>query len=238
MYKNRSFLAFIPARGGSKGIPHKNIALVNGRPLLDYTVQSARASRYLDAVVVSTDDDEIAAAAKASGAQVIMRPPELALDTSRTIDAVLHALSLTKPTYDYLVLLQPTQPLRRAEHIDGAIEQIVDTGVTALLSVSPAKNHPILLRTMEESSKRLRPLLHTSSTVRRQDFPPCYVVNGAIYINLTACIDASTSFNDNPYAYVMDTRYDLDVDEPYDLDLLEKIVKEEATHAVLKEAKK
>lgn len=226
MYQGKKFIAVIPARGGSKGIPHKNIALVQGRPLIDYTIQTAKQSQYLDAVYVSTDDSEIADTAAACGAQIIMRPPELASDTSKTIDAMIHALNQVKDErFDYVVLLQATQPLRLPEHIDGAIEKMCKEHLSSLLSISPARNHPILLRSMEESGK-LKPLLHTSSTVRRQDFQQFYVVNGSIYINKVSEISQNTSFNDNEYGYFMDTEYDLDIDEPYDLFLMEQIIRE------------
>src|SRR5690606_12646538 len=126
MYRDRRFLAVIPARGGSKGIPNKNIVDVNGKPLIQYTVEAALNSKYLDRIIVSTDSLEIAKVAKACGAEVpFLRPAELATDTSKTIEALLHAvreISTSNLRYDYLVLLQPTQPLRQSFHIDEAVE--------------------------------------------------------------------------------------------------------------------
>ena len=125
MIEGLSVLGLIPARGGSKGVPRKNIRLVAGRPLLAWTIDAARASRYLDRLVLSTDDCEIGAVAIAAGCEVpFLRPPELARDDTPGIDPVLHALGQLPP-FDIVVLLQPTSPLRLASDIDGCIERML-----------------------------------------------------------------------------------------------------------------
>src|ERR687888_2652879 len=127
-------LALIPARGGSKGIPRKNLATLAGRPLLAWTIDAALGSRAVTRTVVSTEDDEIAEAARSLGAEVLTRPPELADDDTPMQPVIAHALGeLGAP--DVLVLLQPTSPLRRAEHVDEAVELLVATGADSLLSV-------------------------------------------------------------------------------------------------------
>ncbi len=230
MYRENRILALIPARGGSKGIPHKNIIPVAGKPLIRYTVEAALQSRYIDYVLVSTDDAEIARTAKACGAQVpFLRPAELAADTSRTVDAVIHAAETLKQsgeTFDSLVLLQPTSPLRTAEDIDGAVEKFYAGGRQAVVSVSPAEDHPILIRTIEQTpaGERLKPLLAGSSTVRRQDMPAFYRVNGCIYINAMEELNGDTSFNDNPVPWVMEKSHSVDIDEPADLALAEYLL--------------
>lgn len=221
MYNGKRFMALVPARGGSKGIPHKNIALVNNRPLLAYTLDSAKKSKYLDGIYVSTEDEEIAKVAVAEGADIIKRPDFLASDSSKTIDTVIHAVEEAGSEYDYLVLLQPTQPLRTAAHIDEAIETMICRGDSSLVSISPVKNHPLLIRQMDEKGC-LKSLLPSSSTVRRQDFEAFYTVNGAIYINKISDLNKDTSLNDNAFGYVMEEQYDLDIDEPFDLYLFEK----------------
>lgn len=224
MYKEKTFLAIIPARGGSKGIPRKNIINVQGKPLIQYTIDEAKQSKYLDKIIVSTDDEEIAEVSKKCGAEVpFLRPKELASDKAKTIDALIHAVDELKKQdckYDYIVLLQPTQPLRKSYHIDEAIEKIVQAGEESLISVSTVKEHPILMRSIDKSGK-VKNLLELNSTVRRQDFPKMYKVNGAIYINkLNENFNEHTSMNDNKLAYIMDEIYDIDIDEQIDLDIL------------------
>lgn len=219
MYNNKKIMGLIPARGGSKGIPHKNIIDLCGKPLISYSITAALESKYIDCVMVSTDDEEIAAVAKRWGAEVpFLRPAELASDTARTVDAVVHAvrtLHAEGMQFDTVVLLQPTQPLRTAGDIDAAIETYMRAGCEALASVSPVDDHPLLIRSVQE--ERLMPLLNASSTCRRQDMPDYYRVNGCIYINEAERIDLNTSFNDNRLPYVMEKSHSVDIDELNDL---------------------
>ncbi len=223
MYKGKSFLAVIPARSGSKGIPGKNIIKINNKPLIQYTIDTARDSKYLDRIIVSTDDQDIADVAANCGAEVpFLRPKELASDTARTIDVLIHALgeSSKENAYDYIVLLQPTQPLRLAEHIDEAIEKIVEEDAESLVSVTEVSEHPILFRTLDDDGK-LQNVLQTSSTVRRQDFSKYYKVNGSIYINkINKNFNAYTSLNDNQLGFIMEKEFDVDIDEAFDIEIL------------------
>lgn len=216
-----SILAVIPARGGSKGIPHKNIIDLCGKPLIAYTIEAALKSKYIDYVLVSTDDEQIASVAKKYRAQVpFMRPAELASDTARTLDAILHSINTLKDMgkrFSDLVLLQPTEPLRTSTDIDRAIELYYENNRQSLVSVSEVDDHPILIRTIE--GNRLKPLLNVSSTCRRQDMPKYYRVNGCIYINPIEEINESTSFNDNSIPYVMEKNHSVDIDELSDLAL-------------------
>ena len=229
MYETKRILALIPARGGSKGIHHKNIALLAGKPLIQYTIDAARQSKYIDYILVSTDDAEIAEISKKIGAKVpFLRPKELASDTAKTIDAVLHAIETLRKageTFDSLVLLQPTSPLRTAEDINRAVETFYESNRQPVVSVSEVSDHPILIRTIEKTpeGEYLKPLLQTGSTVRRQDMPPFYRVNGSIYINPIEEINSTTSFNDNPIPFVMSPSHSIDIDEPLDLKIAEWI---------------
>ncbi|MBR6696995.1 MAG: acylneuraminate cytidylyltransferase family protein [Lachnospiraceae bacterium] len=225
MYKGKNFLAIVPARGGSKGIPYKNIALVNGKPLISYTLEAAKESKYIDMIYVSTEDEKIAKVVNDAGFEVLKRPEELAGDTTKTIEVLVDIVAKLEKTYDYLVLLQPTQPLREGWHIDEAIEKMIDNECSSLVSISPVSKHPVLIRSIGDDNK-VKPLLNMSSTVRRQDFEKYYIVNGAIYINRVDDININTSLNDNEYGYIMDEKYDLDIDEPLDLFIFEKRVQE------------
>ncbi|TWT27722.1 cytidylyltransferase domain-containing protein [Planomicrobium sp. CPCC 101110] len=223
MYQNKKLLAIIPARGGSKGIPNKNIIQVVGKPLIKYSIDEALKSKYLDAIVVSTEDEAIKKVALECGAEVpFLRPIELAADTSRTIDALIYTLRKLEKEgrkYDYIVLLQPTQPLRKSWHIDEAIEKIVEVDADSLVSVSEVNEHPILMRTIDEKN-RANNLLEIKSTVRRQDFSKIYKVNGSVYINkINENFNYDTSLNDNSLAYIMAREFDVDIDEIFDLEI-------------------
>ena len=222
---NKKILAIIPARAGSKGIKDKNIIPLDRKPLIAYSIEAALKSKYIDKVVVTTDGEEIANVARKYGAEVpFLRPNYLASDTAKTIDAVIHCIQEMKKLgeeYDYMVLLQPTQPLRQAWHIDEAIELILEKNEEALVSVSKVKDHPILMRTIDENGHAIN-LLAGSSTKRRQEFPDFYKVNGAIYINkINENLNNDTSLNDNKLVYIMDEKYDVDIDEILDLQIAE-----------------
>ncbi len=227
MYKNKTILAIIPARGGSKGIPKKNIVLVNNKPLIQYTIDEALSSKYLDDIIVSTDDMEIAEISKNLGAQVpFLRPDFLADDYSKTIDSLIYTIQQLEKFgkyYNYIVTLQPTQPLRKNWHIDEAIKKLIETNYDSLVSVSRVKEHPILMRKIKKDGT-LENILNINSTVRRQDFFEYYRVNGAIYINkINDKFNTNTSLNDNQLAYIMDNKFDIDIDEKMDLELFKLI---------------
>ena len=220
MIEKNKIVALIPARGGSKGIKNKNIIDLCGKPLISYTIQAALESKYIDKVIVSTDSQEIADVAIKYGAEVpFLRPGELASDTSKTIDAVMHAvgeLEKRKEEYDILILLQATQPLRTADDIDSAIELFIKNKGQSLVSVSPVEDNPILIRTIDNLG-RMNSILPMKSTCRRQDMPLYYRVNGCIYINLICELDLNTSFNDNKIPYIMPKERSVDIDEIKDL---------------------
>lgn len=226
-----SVVALIPARGGSKGIPGKNIKQMAGRPMIDCTIRAGLESRYVDDVVVSTDDEGIAEVARSCGADVpFMRPLELVSDTSRTVDAVVHArdkfLAAGKH-YDVLVLLQATSPLRTAEDVDAALEMFVRKGRASLVAVTPATEHPIHMCTIDGDGMRHALLPGVNGTVRRHDMPPAYRVNGAIYINDADEITLDTSFNDNEVGFVMSAEHSVDVDDFEDFACAERALEGE-----------
>lgn len=221
MFDNRRLLAVIPARGGSKGIPHKNIIDLCGKPLISYTIKAALDSIYIDYVLVSTDDEEIARVSSEWGAEVpFMRPTELASDTAKTEDTVIHSIKTLEKvgeSFTDLILLQPTEPLRTSQDIDRAIETYYENGCRSLVSVNEVDDNPVLVRTIENGN--LRPLLNVSGTCRRQDMPKYYRVNGCIYINAVDEINERTSLNDNEIPFVMDRSHSVDIDELSDLAL-------------------
>lgn len=229
MIEGKNVVALIPARGGSKGIKGKNIKPLREHPLIAYTIAAARTSAYVDAVVVTTDSAEIASVARAYGAEVpFLRPAELARDTSKSIDAMVHALGCLDDMgrhFDIAVWLQPTSPLRRASEIDGALDTFVSHGCLGLASVREVEENPVLTRSLDRSGV-LHPLLPMSSTVRRQDMPAFYHVDGAIYINRTDDVSLETSLNDNPIGYVMPAKRSVDIDRIEDFMQAESLLSE------------
>jgi CMP-N-acetylneuraminic acid synthetase len=216
-------LGLITARGGSKGIPGKNIRPVAGKPLLVWTIQAARAAASVTRLLLSTDSPDIAAVAASHGLDVpFLRPPALARDDSPHIDTLLHALDWIEAQGqrlpDYVLTLQPTSPLRTAADIDAAAAIAAARRPDAVIGVCPAERHPCLLRTLGRSGE-LRPLAESPVAYpRRQDLPAAYGVNGAIYINSTLSLRKDrTLFPENALAYVMPRERSLDIDEPLDL---------------------
>ncbi len=224
MINNKKVLALIPARGGSKGIKDKNIYPLCGKPLIAYSIEASKNSKYIDQTLVSTDSEKIAKVAKKYGAYVpFLRPRELASDTAKSIDSIIHAINWLKENgqlFDIFVLLQPTSPLRTTIEIDGAIEKFIEYEEKALVSVSEVSDNPILIRTIAENGM-LQRLIDSSSSVRRQDMKTYYRVNGSIYINKISEITEKTSFNDNEVPFIVDKKNAVDIDEIEDIILAE-----------------
>jgi CMP-N,N'-diacetyllegionaminic acid synthase len=217
-----SVLALIPARGGSKGIPRKNLAPLDGRPLLAWTVDAALRSRVVTRTVVSTEDAEIAAAARELGAEVLARPPELAADDTPMQPVIAHALAeLEAP--DVLVLLQPTSPLRRAEHVDEAVDLLLATGADSVVSVVevPHRYRPGSLMALD-GDRLVR--LADDHAGTRQEKPLVYARNGPAVLALRPGRIGTDLYGGDCRPYVMGARESLDVDEPFDLELAELLL--------------
>ncbi len=231
MYKNKKILAVIPARGGSKGVPRKNIIEVGGHPLIKYTIDCGKNSKYLDRVVISTEDLLIKRVAEENGGDVpFLRPKELAEDTSKTIDCIVHAVNTLKSMgeeYDYVMILQNTVPLRKSWHVDESIEMLIDSSERSLVSISEVDEHPILMRTLNED-KTVKNLLQMNSTMRRQDFPKFYKVDGAIAIQkIDDEFNLETSINDGKLGYVIERKYSTDIDNYLDIKIIEYYLEKE-----------
>lgn len=231
MTVTRSILAVIPARGGSKGVPRKNIRDFAGRPLIAHTIVAARAMKCAARVVVSTDDAEIADVARAHGAEVpFLRPAELAADETPTLP-VLRDLLMRLAGEPYaphlVVLLQPTSPLRTARHIDDALDQYDASGADSLISVCPVSQHPALMKTIDAAG-RVAPFLPGSPrAARRQDLPAVYRPNGAIYITRPDLIlDENRLLGDDTLAFMMTEAESVDLDSELDFVIAELILRE------------
>lgn len=221
-------LALIPARGGSKGIPRKNIKSIAGKPLIAWTIEAALCSRVLDAVVVSTEDEEIAEVARQWGAQVpFRRPAELARDDTPGINPVLHALEQL-PNFDAVLLLQPTSPLRTTEDIDACIGLAQDMQAPSVVSVSEPGKHPYWMYRLG-ADQRLQTLIDVPPISRRQELPPVYAVNGALYYIRADWLRQHHAFvTTETVAYVMPPERSVDMDTLLDWKLAEMLLKERA----------
>jgi CMP-N,N'-diacetyllegionaminic acid synthase len=210
-------LGLIPARGGSKGIPRKNLAPVAGKPLLAWTIDAARAATELTRVVVSTDDDEIASAA---GVEVLRRPAELAADETPMLDVVRHAVAELSP--DVLVLLQPTSPLRRAEHIDAALRLLLESGADAVVSVVvvPHRYSPEALMDVVDGRVVAR-----GSARMRQEKGLVYARNGPAVLAVRSDRIGDDLYGGDCRPYLMEERDSLDVDDPFDLELADLLLR-------------
>ncbi len=228
MLNNKTFLAIIPARGGSKRLPRKNILDLAGRPLLAWSIEAGLKSRYIDKVIVSSDDDEILNIAKMYKSETIKRPAELASDTSSSFDAIRHTIE-NSDRYDYTVLLQPTSPLRTAEHIDEAIELLTSKNADAVISVTQTDHSPLWSNTLPEDRSLSGFLRDGIVGKRSQDLPEYYRLNGAIYICKTDKLLKEESFfiKDNIYAYMMDRENSVDIDDMIDFKLAELLMNRE-----------
>ncbi len=231
MYKGCKILGIIPARGGSKGIPGKNLRQVAGKSLLAWTAAAAHASAYLDRVILSSEDAQIIAQAKSIGLEVpFVRPAELAQDTTPGIAPVLHAIKeLERDGYSHIALLQPTSPLRQAWDIDGAIAQCIDAAAPSCVSVCETPHPPGWLFRINNEN-RLLPLLDSSAMpARRQDAPKTFQLNGAVYVASTTHLLKTKSFIcPESVAFVMPQERSLDIDAETDLLLAEILIKQAA----------
>ena len=215
-------VALVPARGGSKGIPRKNLAPLAGKPLLAWTIEAALASEAVTRTVVSTEDDEIARAARAAGAEVLARPAELAADGTPMRDVIEHALRELGGT-EVLVLLQPTSPLRRAEHVAAAVELLRATGADSVVSVVevPHRYRPGSLMALD--GDRLVALAEDYAATR-QEKPAVYARNGPAILVLRPDRIGTDLYGGDCRAYVMEPRDSIDIDDPFDLELAELLL--------------
>lgn len=223
----KNILAIIPARGGSKGLPRKNIIDLAGKPLITWTITASIESKYITKTIVSSDDDEILDISKSFGAQTIRRPDELALDTSSSemvIENVLEELNKDKTfVIDLVILLQPTSPLRSSDDIDSALEMMVSKNATALISVYQTDNKVLKAFVENEDGYIKSPFNKRYPFMRRQDLPSIFMPNGAIYIITKDEFDLhKTLITDKTAFYEMNKDKSIDIDNEDDLEVAER----------------
>lgn len=225
-------LGLIPARGGSKGVPRKNIRLLCGKPLLQYTAEGALAARQLARVVLSTDDVEIAEVGKRCGLDVpFLRPAELARDETPMLPVVKHALRFLESKgdrYDAVCLLQPTNPLRRPEDIDGAIELLQATEADSVISfVDVGEKHPARMKFIDAEGRVIDPpFAERFEGQRRQDLPKIYLREGSIYLTRRDVIMEHNSFKGKDCrAWIIPPERACNIDTPLDFFVAEQLLR-------------
>ena len=227
MYKHKTTLGVITARGGSKGIPRKNIKPLAGKPLIGWTIAAAEKSRYLTRSIVSTDDPEIASISRDLDADVpFIRPAELAQDSTPAIPVIQHALRWLSEhegaAFDYVMILQPTSPLRTADDIDACITKIVDADADSVMSVAELSDFaPMKLKRIEDDI--ILPLLESEgkASAPRQQGAIVYKRNCAIYLTKTSLIMSGDLFGAVSRPYIMPRERSVDINEPFDFELAE-----------------
>lgn len=230
MYSGKRILAIIPARSGSKGLPGKNIRDLSGKPLIAWSIEAALESRYLDKILVSTDSPEIAEVARRFGAEVpFLRPAHLATDEAKSIDAIFHAIQWLKEheqSFDLVMVLQPTSPLRTTRDIDAATELFFQKNASAVVSVAPCDHHPWWTNSLPEDGN-MGNFLRPEALSNRQALPVYYRLNGAIYLaEITFLMENESFFGPRTFAYRMPAGTSIDIDTRLDFKLADLILAE------------
>lgn len=230
MIQGKSVLALVPARGGSKGLPGKNVRPLLGKPLIGWSIDQGRASKYIDAVVVSTDDAAIATVARDHGAELpFMRPSELASDTASSIDVILHALNTLEQAgrrYDVLVLLEPTSPLRETADIDAALETLLaHPEAQSIVGVAKVEScHPSFL--LRRKGVLLEPYaLQEFGAKRRQELDELFFLEGTVYITWVDALRTRRGFyHERTMPYVVPKYKSFEVDDLTDFTVIETLM--------------
>lgn len=224
--------ALVPARGASKGIPRKNLALLDGKPLIEYTIDAAKNSCWTDEVFVSSDDQSILTIAKHLGVTPLLRPGEYASDEASAVSVVNHfikfLLSRSTQLDAFILYLQPTSPLRRSEHIDAAIEKMLNDSAQSVVSVVEAEMPPQKSFKLDSNGRLLSMFDERLSNARRQDLPKCFYPNGAIYgFRISEFISRSGFPSNGSIPFVMTRESSVDIDSFHDLRYAESIIRGE-----------
>lgn len=232
MYNNKTILAIIPARGGSKGLQDKNIKDLCGKPLIGWTIEQSKASKFIDEIFVSTDSLKIANVAKEFGVNVpILRPEELAKDSSSSMDVVDHVLSYFENIntfFDYILLLEPTSPLRKVDDLDSAIKLAVENeSVDGVISLGEVHmEHPMIVKKLNQKGKIESYIENVKKISQRQQTDKAYFPYGVVYMIKTKVFKNSRTFyTNNVIPYFIERWQNYEVDDIYDFIAIEAILK-------------
>jgi len=233
MFKGKTFLGIIPARGGSKGLPGKNIKELCGKPLIAWSIEAGLKSKYLDEVMVTTDDDRIASVAREYGANVpFLRPDFLANDTATSFDVVKHTIEFYEEElsrkFDYIILLEPTSPLREVSDIDNMIEALIKNReqLDSIISIGEVHEHPSIMKKIQDNNYITSYCKNLEMTSRRQDSDNAYFPYGVAYIVKNECLLKEKTFYTERSTFYIINRYQCyEIDDVYDFLAIENIMK-------------
>lgn len=220
MFKNRKVLCFILARGGSKGVPRKNLLLISGKPLISHSIDIAKKVKYIDKIYVSTDDKEIKTISLKFGADVIDRPQELATDTADYLDAIKHMIDVIPECKEnpILILLETTSPIKKISDIEKCIE-MYNKNVDSVISVNPIKSDPSYM--YKQENNLLKPFLEKDPIKRRQDAEPLVAYNGSILVSSCNFLknQKDVVLGGRMIGYVLDEKHSIDIDSKLDFEI-------------------
>lgn len=225
MIKGKKVLALIPARGGSKRLPRKNLLSLNGKPLVNWSIDLALANQSIDCVILSTDDPDIASVVDERVFIPELRPDYLSTDSSTTLSVLLYTIEKFGQDFDILMVLQPTSPLRKQEHINGALSVFCTNSAFSVVSVTQCEHPPIWSNTLPENGM-MDGFIKPEGLKRSQDLDIFYRLNGSIYIyDIHELLKVKhVNFTENTYAYKMDNMYSIDIDNKIDFEMVEFFV--------------
>ena len=231
MYKGKSILAIIPARGGSKGLPGKNIRPLCGKPLIGWSIEHAQRSKYVDEIFISTDSQEIADVAKQCGASCPeLRPEYLARDTAPSSEFIIYTLNKFKKEgkqFDFFILLEPTSPLRDVEDVDKSIEMLVDNPeAESVMGVVRAEDSNPAFMVKIGTDGLMIPFMGKAETMRRQDIPDAYYFEGTVYLSkCDTYIEKKAFYHDKTIPYIVPKWKSFEIDDIIDFTIIEALMK-------------
>lgn len=230
--KNKTFLAIIPARAGSKRLPKKNTLSLHGKPLIHWSIEAAKKCTYINHIVVSSDDDAVLRIAEELEVAFIKRPSKLSTDTASTFEAVEHTIK-NIGEYDYIILLQPTSPLRQAKHINEAILLLEEKNADAIVSVCKMEHNPLWSNEIPDDGNMNNFLDKKHLNKNSQDLKQYFRLNGAIYICKTSQLLKEKTFfiKDKIYSYLMTNETSIDIDEKLDFEIASLIMRNKEYNA-------
>lgn len=235
LINGKTVLAIIPARGGSKGVPRKNIKDLCGKPLIAWSIEEALKSKYIDRIIVSTEDKEIANISRKYGAEVpFMRPQRLAEDDTPGVEPLIHCINWLQENEnyfpDYICTLQCTSPFREFRHIDEALERLWKEKGDSIISVCKSEISPYWMKNIKDG-KLVDFMKNSSIYKRRQDLPIVYRLNGALFIGKTDILLKNKNwYTDNTLAYIMGNEDSIDIDTVLDFKIAELLMKEKLSN--------
>jgi CMP-N-acetylneuraminic acid synthetase len=230
MINDKKILAIIPARGGSKRLPKKNILDIAGKPLISWSINAAKKSLYIDDIIVSTDCEDIARVSEEYGATVpFLRPENISTDMSSTNDVILHAINAYKQgEFDYYIILQPTSPMRNSIDIDESIRQIFESNLDGVVSVCECEHSPLWCNTLPQNKELGSFLPEGIKNLRSQDLDTYYRLNGAVYLykNDSRFQYEGIFYSDKVQALIMPTERSIDIDNIFDFKVAKALLEE------------